>query len=77
VECKETTRKSFSLKLEELMKIEKEARGGEQPLFEVQFQGVHPVKTYVVLPVSEYQAMVDELELLREEGNVNQNHRGV
>ena len=65
-ECKETTAKSFSLKLSELMKIEKEARGSEQPLFEVQFQGVYPFQTYVVLPAKEYQALIDERNDLRE-----------
>jgi len=49
-EAKETTKKSFSLKLEELEKLEKEARGGEMPLFMVEFQGVHPFKRYVVMP---------------------------
>lgn len=65
-ECKETTKKSFSLKLEELLKIEKEARGSELPLFEVQFQSVHPSRTYVVIPATEFQAMREEIEFLRQ-----------
>lgn len=65
-ECKETTRKSFSLKVEELMKIEKEARGDELPLFEVEFQGVFPRRTYAIVPASQYQALRDEVAHLRE-----------
>jgi hypothetical protein len=49
-EAKETTKKSFSLKIAELEKLEKEARGGELPLFMIEFQGVHPHKRYVVMP---------------------------
>lgn len=64
-ECKFTRAASFSLKLEELMKLEKEASAAETPLFEVQFQGVHPAKTYVVLPADTYQTLMDKLEALQ------------
>jgi hypothetical protein len=47
---KETIKKSFSLKLETLMKLEREADTAEMPLLEIEFQGVHPFKRYVVLP---------------------------
>lgn len=50
MECKFTRAKSFSLKLEELMKIEGEANANEKPVFEIEFQGVHPPRRYVVLP---------------------------
>lgn len=49
-ELKETTRKSFSVKLDILEKIEKECEGGQHPFLEVEFQGVFPHKRYVVLP---------------------------
>ena len=49
-ECKFTRAKSFSLKLEELKKIESEAVGGELPLFEIEFQRDHPYRRYVVVP---------------------------
>jgi ribosomal protein L44E len=50
MECKFTRAKSYSLKLEELKKIEQEAGPGEQPVFEIEFQGVYPHERYVVLP---------------------------
>ena len=50
MECKFTRAKSYSLKLEELKKIEREAGSGEQPIFEIEFQGIHPHERYVVLP---------------------------
>jgi len=50
MECKLTRSKSFSLKLSELEKIEREASSGEKPVFEIEFQGVYPHKRYVVLP---------------------------
>lgn len=50
MECKFTRAKSYSLKLEELKKIEREAGPGEQPVFEVEFQCVYPHERYVVLP---------------------------
>lgn len=49
-EAKETVHKSYSLKLVELEKLEREAQGGELPLFMVEFQGSHPFKRYVVMP---------------------------
>lgn len=64
-ECKFTRASSFSLKLSELVKLEKEATSAETPIFEVQFQSVHPVKTYVVLPAKNYQSLIEELESLR------------
>ena len=49
-ECKFTRAKSFSLKLEELKKLEQEASSGELPIFEIEFQGVRPAKRYYVMP---------------------------
>ena len=49
MECKLTRAKSFSLKLAELEKLEREA-AGEDPVFEIEFQGVYPHKRYVVMP---------------------------
>jgi hypothetical protein len=64
-ECKFTRASSFSLKLTELVKLEKEATSTEIPIFEIQFQSVHPAKTYVVLPAKNYQSLIEELESLR------------
>ena len=49
MECKFTRAQSFNLKLAELEKLEREA-SGEDPVFEIEFQGVYPHKRYVVLP---------------------------
>jgi len=49
-ECKFTRAASFSLKLEELRKIEQEAAAGEVPVFEIEFQTGFPSRRYVVLP---------------------------
>jgi hypothetical protein len=56
-ECKHTIRRSFTLKLDDLMKAEKEAALGESVLFEIEFQGVHPPRRYVVLTDERYQAL--------------------
>jgi hypothetical protein len=50
MECKTTTKKSFTLKLSELEKLEGEATSGENPVFEIEFSGVHPSRRFVVLP---------------------------
>lgn len=50
IECKLTRAKSYSLKLADLEKLEKEAHSGEKPALEIEFQGVYPHKRYVVLP---------------------------
>jgi len=50
MECKLTRANSYSLRLDLLEKIEKECEGGENPAFEIEFQGVYPHKRYVVLP---------------------------
>lgn len=66
-ECKFTRAKTYILKLEELMKLEKEATSMEMPLFEIQFQGVHPPKTFVVLPAEWYQYLLQKAENAEEE----------
>ena len=50
VECKFTRASSFTLKLSELEKIEREAAPPEKPIFEIEFQGVNPNKRYAVIP---------------------------
>jgi hypothetical protein len=50
VECKLTRASSFTLKLAELEKIEREAAPPEKPIFEIEFQGVTPNKRYAVIP---------------------------
>lgn len=50
VECKFTRASSFTLRLAELEKIEREAAPPEKPIFEIEFQGVSPNKRYAVIP---------------------------
>jgi hypothetical protein len=38
-ECKTTSKKSYNLKLAEWQKVQSEARGGEMPVMQVEFQG--------------------------------------
>ena len=49
-ECKFTRAASYTLKLEELRKLELEANYAELPVFEIEFQNNPPFKRYVVLP---------------------------
>ena len=49
-ECKLTRAASYTLKLEELRKLEHESTAGEIPMFEIEFQNNPPFKRYVVLP---------------------------
>lgn len=49
-ECKFTRASSYTLKLEDLEEIERHTTGNEEPVFEIEFQGVYPSKRYVVLP---------------------------
>ena len=65
-ECKTTSAKSHSLKLETLLKLKKEARGMEAPLYEVEFSGVSPAQRFVVVPAEEYRALLNTLEEYRE-----------
>jgi hypothetical protein len=60
VECKTTEAKSFSLKLSELEKIEREASFGELPVFEVEFRTAQPAKRYVVLPYWVYDTLMEK-----------------
>lgn len=64
-ETKETTHRSFSLKLDELLKLESEARAGEKPMFLIEFQCVHPFKRYEVLPAGMLEALIAENEELK------------
>lgn len=65
VECKETTAKSYTLKLDTLLKLEAEARAGERPIFQIEFQGVHPFKRFEVLPAGMLQELIAENEELK------------
>ena len=62
VECKFTRAKSFTLKLEELKKLERERTGDEHPVFEIEFQCEKPFKRYVVIPQWLYSHLVGEEE---------------
>jgi len=59
-ECKLTRAKSFSLKLEELLKLERQASTGELPAFDIEFQGVNPHRRYVVVPEWVFDALMEE-----------------
>jgi len=59
-ECKFTRAKSFSLKLSELLKLERQAGSGELPAFDIEFQGVSPHKRYVVLPEWVFDTLMEE-----------------
>lgn len=59
-ECKLTRAKSFSLKLADLEKIEREAASTETPLLEIEFQGVYPHKRYVVLPGWVFDSLMED-----------------
>lgn len=61
-ECKLTRAKSYSLKLEELIKVEGEAHGGEHPVMFIEFQHRPPFKRYAVIPEWLYVALVAEDE---------------
>jgi hypothetical protein len=59
-ECKLTRAKSFSLKLEELLKLERQAGAGELPAFDIEFQGVNPHRRYVVVPEWVFDSLMEE-----------------
>ncbi len=48
LECKSTGKKSFSLKLEDLKKIQSQARGDEIPVFSVEFRGTTKEEFYIL-----------------------------
>jgi hypothetical protein len=50
MECKLTRANSYSLKLASLQKLERELSAGEDPAFEIEYQGVYPYLRYVVIP---------------------------
>lgn len=62
VECKFTRAKSFTLKLEDLLKLEREKAGDEHPVFEIEFQCEKPFKRYVVIPQWLYSHLTEEGE---------------
>lgn len=62
IECKYTTKKSYSIKLDELLKIEGEASAGELSLLHLEFQGVSPSKRYVILREDDYQSLMEDAE---------------
>lgn len=59
-ECKFTQAKSYSLKLDTLLKIESEAVGEEVPYLELEFQGTSPSRRFVILPDWAFQHLLAE-----------------
>jgi uncharacterized protein YlaI len=59
-ECKLTRAKSYSLKLEDLIKLESQAASGEFPVFDIEFCGVTPARRYLVLPEWVYETLMEE-----------------
>jgi len=57
-ECKFTRAQSYSIKLQDLLEIERHASGDEKPFLEIEFQGVFPHKRYVVLPDWAFQSLI-------------------
>ena len=59
-ECKLTRASSYRLQLSDLVKLEHQAAAGELPVFDIEFQGVRPVKRYVVMPEWVYDTLMSE-----------------
>lgn len=59
-ECKFTRASSYSLKLADLRKLEAQARSGELPIFDVEFQSESPSKRYVIMPEWAYETLMSE-----------------
>ena len=59
-ECKFTSAKSFTLKLEVLKKLEMQANYGELPGLDIEFQGGAQPWRYVVLPEWAYEMLMKE-----------------
>lgn len=57
-EMKETTADSYRLKLDDLLKLEREATNGEISLFVIEFQCVHPPKRYEILPAGTVASLI-------------------
>ena len=74
LEAKETTSKSYTLRLSSLLKLEKETRGTEMPIFLIEFQCVHPFKSYEVLPAGTLEALIQENDELRRRLEVEDTH---
>jgi hypothetical protein len=58
-ECKFTRARSYTLKLFDLEKLEREAYGDEIPVFDLEFQHERP-KRYVVLPEWVFNMLMEE-----------------
>ena len=69
LECKTTTKKSISLKLEWLQKLTKEAAGSELPILEILFNNTTTKEQYAVIRSQDLRALLEELEELRETKN--------
>jgi hypothetical protein len=67
-ECKLTRAASYRLKLEDLTKLEQQATKSELPVFEIEFQGVNPHKSYVVMPLWVYETLMSESGRRDDEG---------
>jgi hypothetical protein len=59
-ECKFTKAASYTLKLEDLLKLEKQAIGDELPVFEVEFHRATQRQRYIILPGWVYDALMEE-----------------
>jgi ribosomal protein L44E len=62
VECKLTRARSYTLKLDDLKKLEREKSADEHPVFEIEFQCEKPFRRYVVIPQWLYSHLAEEDE---------------
>lgn len=62
IECKCTTKNTFSIGPKLIEKVERETREGEVPAVEVEFQGIFPKKRLYVLPEWAFQLYLDLLK---------------
>lgn len=57
-ECKLTRASSYSLKLADLLKLERQASSGELPVLDLEFQCSAPFKRYVIMPEWAYESLM-------------------
>lgn len=61
VECKQTDKGSYGLKLDTLRKIEREAAAaGKEPLFQVEFHGTGRIDQYVVISYGTFLSLTEK-----------------
>lgn len=69
MECKLTRKDSYSVNVHTMATLEKQATLGEDPVLEIEFQGIAPSRRYIVMPEWLYESYRERVKACNTQSN--------